>query len=151
VKIASANVAATRASVPAARAAVPAARTTVPAVRANGASARDNSASVRAAKLKRDEVIRRLEQAKLRKDSLKNLSSFRSPAAPNGFTRDRMVVMVRDSYWLHAYWELTRQGVERAQAAMGEQWHAAKPVLRVLEVSSSGTTNASEMVLRSIE
>jgi hypothetical protein len=120
-------------------------------VRSNGAAARENSASVRAAKLKREEVIRRLEEAKLRKDRLKNLSSFRSPAAPNGFTRDRLVVMVRDPYWLHAYWELTRQGVERAQAAMGEQWHSAKPVLRLLEVSSSGTTNATEMVLRSIE
>jgi hypothetical protein len=117
----------------------------------NGAAARDNSASVRAAKLKRDEVIRRLEQAKLRKDRLKNLSSFRSPAAPNGFTRDRLVVMVRDPYWLHAYWELTRLGVERAQAAMGEQWHSAKPVLRLMEVSSSGTTNTTEMVLRTIE
>lgn len=119
--------------------------------RTNGASARDNSASVRAAKLKRDEVIRRLEEAKLRKDSLKNLSSFRSPAAPNGFTRDRLIVMVRDPYWLHAYWELTRQGVERAQAAMGEQWHSARPVLRLMEVSSSGTTNASEMILRTID
>lgn len=119
--------------------------------RTNGALARDNSASVRAAKLKRDEVIRRLEQAKLRKDRLKNLSSFRSPAAPNGFTRDRLVVMVRDPYWLHAYWELTRLGVERAQAAMGEQWHSAKPVLRLMEVSSSGTTNTTEMVLRTIE
>jgi hypothetical protein len=115
------------------------------------AAARDNSASVRAAKLKRDVVIKRLEEAKLRKDRLKNLSSFRSPAAPNGFTRDRLVVMVRDPYWLHAYWELTRQGVERAQAAMGEQWHSAKPVLRLMEVSSSGTTNATEMPLRSIE
>lgn len=121
------------------------------APRPNGAAARANSASVRAAKLKRDEVIKRLEQAKLRKDRLKNLSSFRSPSAPNGFSRDRLVVMVRDSYWLHAYWELTRQGVERAQAAMGEQWHSARPALRLMEVSSSGTTNASEMVLRTIE
>ncbi len=120
-------------------------------IRANGAAGRANSASVRAAKLKRDVVIKRLEEAKLRKDRLKNLSSFRSPAAPNGFTRDRLIVMVRDSYWLHAYWELTRHGVERAQAAMGEQWHSARPVLRLMEVSSSGTTNTTEMVLRSIE
>jgi hypothetical protein len=120
-------------------------------IRTNGAAPRDNSASVRAAKLKRDLVIKRLEEAKLRKDRLKNLSSFRSPAAPNGFTRDRLVVMVRDPYWLHAYWELTRHGVERAQAAMGEQWHSARPVLRLMEVSSSGTTNTTEMVLRSIE
>ena len=126
-------------------------RTPPPPPRSQRTGARDNSASVRAAKLKRDEVIRRLEQAKLRKDSLKNLSSYRSPSAPNGFTRDRLIVMVRDPYWLHAYWELTRQGVERAQAAMGEQWHSAKPVLRLMEVSSSGTTNATEMPLRTID
>ena len=34
-----------------------------------------------------------------------------------GYTKDRLVVMVRDPYWLHAYWELTRQTIERARVA----------------------------------
>ena len=32
---------------------------------------------------------------------------------------DRLVVMVRDPYWLHAYWELAPRSVERAQSALG--------------------------------
>ena len=37
----------------------------------------------------------------------------------SGQQKDRLVVMVRDPYWLHAHWEITRQSVERAQAALG--------------------------------
>jgi hypothetical protein len=101
--------------------------------------------------VKRPGAVRRIEEARSKSDRLKNLASYRSPAAPHGYSKDRLVVMVRDPFWLHAYWELTRQGVERAQAAMGQDWHSAKPVLRLLEVSASGTTNTTEMVLRNIE
>src|SRR4029077_11077681 len=59
-------------------------------------------------------------------------------------------VMVRGPYWLHAYWELSRQGVERAQASLGQEWHTAKPTLRVLEVSASGTTSSAESLVRDI-
>jgi len=44
--------------------------------------------------------------------------------------QDRLIVMVRDPYWLHAYWELSQRSVDRAQAALGQRWHAARPVLR---------------------
>lgn len=66
-------------------------------------------------------------------------------------SKDRLVVMVRDAFWLHACWELRRQSVERAEAALGQQWHGAKPVLRIWEVISDGTTNTVEKVLRDVE
>jgi hypothetical protein len=44
--------------------------------------------------------------------------------------------MVRDPYWLHAYWELAPRSVERAQSALGQHWHTTKPVLRVFQVSN---------------
>ena len=65
--------------------------------------------------------------------------------------KDRLVVMVRDSYWLQAHWELSRNGVERAQAALGQEWHAVKPVLRLVEVTDGGTTSAVETPVRDIE
>lgn len=79
-------------------------------------------------------------------------------AAPNGaaaakngdVTKDRVVLIVRDPFWLQASWEVTRQSVQRAQAAMAEQWHTARPTLRVLEVENSGTTSSAERVLREI-
>ncbi len=68
----------------------------------------------------------------------------------NGETKDRLVVMVRDPFWLHAYWELSRRSVQRAQAALGHDWHLSHPVLRVYEVVRDGTTNAGKRLVRDI-
>lgn len=64
---------------------------------------------------------------------------------------DKLVVMVRDPYWLHAYWEVSRQSIERARAALGPHWHGAKPMLRVMEVTRDGTTSSVRKHLRDIE
>ena len=37
---------------------------------------------------------------------------------PPGYGRDRIVLLVRDPYWLHAYWEITPAAVQRAEAAL---------------------------------
>lgn len=66
-------------------------------------------------------------------------------------SKDRLALFVRDAYWLHASWDITRQAIERAKAAMAEQWHAAKPVLRLLRLDDSGTTSTSETVQRDID
>ena len=70
---------------------------------------------------------------------------------PAGYGKDRIVVMVRDPYWLHCYWELTRQAIQRAEAALGQEWHTAKPILRLLDVSSRDTTSTTETILRDID
>jgi hypothetical protein len=70
---------------------------------------------------------------------------------PAGYGKDRIVLMVRDPYWLHAYWELTRHAVKRAEAALGQDWHGAKPILRLLDVTAADTTAASERPVRDIE
>lgn len=64
--------------------------------------------------------------------------------------KDRIVLIVRDSYWLQASWEVTRTSVERARAAMGSNWHTAQPVLRLLEVAHGASANAAEQVIRDI-
>lgn len=104
-----------------------------------------------AAKAKSRYLSRRLEQVKAKLDHSKNLASPSARRNANGYARDRLVVMVRGPYWLHAYWELTRQGVERARASLGQEWHAAKPVLRVLEVPAGGTTSSAESFVRDME
>lgn len=65
--------------------------------------------------------------------------------------RDRLAVMVRDPFWLHAYWELTRAGVQRAEAALGREWHDSHPVLRLYEVIEGGATSTAERVVEDIE
>jgi hypothetical protein len=70
---------------------------------------------------------------------------------PAGYGKDRIVLMVRDPYWLHAYWELTRHAIQRAEAALGQDWHTAKPILRLLDVTTSDTSNTSESTIRDID
>ncbi len=74
-----------------------------------------------------------------------------SKALDHGCAKDRIIVMIRDPYWLHAYWELSRSTLGRAQAALGQEWHTAKPILRLLDVSSEDTTSSSERHIRDIE
>jgi hypothetical protein len=81
----------------------------------------------------------------------KDLSAKVPKDLPAGYGKDRIVTMVRDPYWLHCYWELTRHAIQRAEAALGQEWHTAKPILRLLDVTSNGTTNTSESTLRDID
>lgn len=96
-------------------------------------------------------IVKRLQQAKEKGSRWKNLAYVAPNGKPHTVVKDRLVVMVRDPYWLHACWELTRAGVERAEAAMGQDWHSARPVLRVFEVSNSGTTCSAERLGRTVE
>ena len=103
---------------------------------------------------KKKEVAKPTSAAALRK--IRNLHSQREESkdissetvSENG---DRMIVMVRDPFWLHVYWEVTRQSVDRVRAAMAEHWHGAKPVLQLIEVDGGSTTSTAERVVRQIE
>ncbi|WP_165247754.1 DUF4912 domain-containing protein [Paludisphaera soli] len=64
--------------------------------------------------------------------------------------KDRIIVLARDPYWLHAHWELSRTTLARAQAALGQEWHSARPILRLMDVTSEDTTNAAERPIRDI-
>ena len=81
----------------------------------------------------------------------KDLSAKVPKDLPAGYGKDRIVVMVRDPYWLHCYWELTRQAIARAEAALGQDWHGARPILRILDVSSHDITSTAESIVRDID
>lgn len=89
-------------------------------------------------------VARQIQKINQERDQLRDL------ARDNNGAKDRLVLMVRDPYWLHACWDVSRQSVERARAAMAEHWHTAKPTLRVLEVETGTTTSTAERALRDI-
>ena len=84
----------------------------------SGASPARKAASTRAQ--------RHLTQIRAKLERSKNVASDLSDA--RRVTKERIVVMVRDPYWLHAYWEIKRQSVERVQAAMSQDWHTARPL-----------------------
>ena len=64
---------------------------------------------------------------------------------------EKLIVMVRDPFWLHAHWEVRSSSIERAKAAMADQWHTARPVLRLYKVLNQGTTSRSESHLHDVD
>jgi hypothetical protein len=98
------------------------------------------------------EVARRIAEVRERLAKAKDMAS--RPEGGRGTratVRDRMVLMVRGPHWLHAFWEITPRSITRAQAALGQEWHGAKPVLRLLEIESGQQGSPSERVVREIE
>jgi len=119
-------------------------------IKGKGAVPETAACSKQARSARSARIRTRLRKVKATLEQAKDLA-HKSAAAGNGCSKDRLVAIVRDPYWLHAYWELTRQSVRRARAAMGQHWHAARPVLRLCEVVRNGTTSSARKTIRDIE
>lgn len=63
---------------------------------------------------------------------------------------DRLVLLVRDPYWLHAFWELNSKTVERAKVALGHFWYTSIPVLRLFRLDSDGSTHPRRHYVRDV-
>ncbi|MGL6094803.1 MAG: DUF4912 domain-containing protein [Fimbriiglobus sp.] len=74
----------------------------------------------------------------------------RAARATGNPVKDQIWLSASDPYWLHAYWQLSVQSVQRAEAALGQDWHGAKPILRLFDVTSTDTTSTSEAPVRDI-
>ncbi len=91
---------------------------------------------------------RRIRAALAERERYKDLTTA---SADQGI--DRLILMVRDPYWLHATWQVTDKAVERARAALAENWHAARPILRLFRIPTAGIkeTQPAEVVVRDID
>ncbi len=69
---------------------------------------------------------------------------------PGGPSKDRIFIAVPDPHWLHVIWEVTNQSVQRAEAALKQDWYGAKMIIRLSDVTSHDTTSTSETPLRDI-
>lgn len=57
---------------------------------------------------------------------------------PQGYGQDKAVLLVRDPYWMHTYWEITSAKVGALKAQFGEQTiNASRLVLRLLDVNNA--------------
>jgi len=63
---------------------------------------------------------------------------------------DRLVLMVRDPYWLHAFWEVSAKTMERAKVALGHVWYTSVPVLRLFRLSADGTGAPKRQLIRDV-
>ena len=97
------------------------------------------------------EIAKRLRQQRTQQEKLRNIAFCEiNNAGQTVPKRDRIVLIVRDSFWLQGYWEVTAATVSRIKIAMGIYWHKAFPVLRLLEITSRGSTNSFEEVAQEI-
>jgi len=55
---------------------------------------------------------------------------------PVGYGVDRMVLLVRDPWWLYTYWELKQGTVEKLKSELNDEFHKAQRILRVYDVTS---------------
>jgi len=97
------------------------------------------------------DIAKRLRLQRDQQEKLRNIAFCEiNNAGQEAPKRDRIVLIVRDSFWLQGYWEITAATVARIKIAMGIYWHKAKPVLRLLEITSRGNTNSFEEVATEI-
>jgi len=92
----------------------------------------------------------RLIKIKEKFSQIKDLS-FQTDGDGSDRSKDRLVVMVRDPFWLHAYWELDRRSINRARVAMNQHWHASRPILRLFQVLREGAIVSARKIERDIE
>lgn len=55
---------------------------------------------------------------------------------PADYGKSKMVLQVRDPWWIHAYWELAADTLNGFRQRLGSAFYAAKRILRVYDVSN---------------
>ncbi|MGQ9810297.1 MAG: DUF4912 domain-containing protein [bacterium] len=56
-------------------------------------------------------------------------------ALPTSYEETKIVLLVRDPYWVHVYWEVSRDALLKAMAELGKEWDSAVSVLRVYDIT----------------
>jgi len=55
---------------------------------------------------------------------------------PGGYGRNKIVLQVRDPWWIHAYWEVTAATFDGLRDRLNDAFYSAKRVLRVYDISN---------------
>ncbi len=55
---------------------------------------------------------------------------------PSGYGRDKIVLVVRDPWWLYTYWEVKDSTWDKFKAELKDEFYKARRVLRVYDVSN---------------
>ncbi len=59
-----------------------------------------------------------------------------SQELPSQYGVDKMVLMVRDPWWLYTYWEIKQETVERLKSELKDEFYKAKRTLRIYDISN---------------
>lgn len=58
-----------------------------------------------------------------------------SSELPDRYHEDKIIIQVRDPWWIHAYWEIRPSTIESVKSSLNNEFEGAKAVLRVYDVS----------------
>jgi uncharacterized protein len=78
------------------------------------------------------------------------LKSSVDATAPEN-VRDLLTAEAHDPFWIHVRWTLSRDMLDRAEAALGTHWHHATPILRVFDVTNDEGASSSQVRVRDVE
>lgn len=65
--------------------------------------------------------------------------------------RDSLIAEGTDPCWVHVRWTLSRDTLNRAEAALGVQWHHSVPVLRMLDVTGDDAGSSTQTRVGDVE
>ena len=120
-------------------------RVTKPKVTAKATKAKSAAAKAR----EESKIAKKIRRERMKQESLRDLAEINKHKTTTKIPEeDRVILVVRDPYWIQAYWEITKTTVERARVAMSMLWHDAKPVIRLLKVSEDSSSSVVEDVVR---
>ncbi len=59
------------------------------------------------------------------------------PEMPYNYGEDRIILLVRDPRWIHAYWEITGSKYDEVRKALGEGIRTSREIMRIYDATSS--------------
>lgn len=63
--------------------------------------------------------------------------SNEKPAFPENYGKSQLNLLVRDPYWLYAYWEITATVQTEFSKQFGDIWNSSKPLLRLYDITDN--------------
>jgi hypothetical protein len=107
--------------------------------------------STKSLDVERTAIAEKLDRESRRREKMKDLALAAAiEKESRQVDRDRLVLIVRDPYWLQVYWEVTPTTIARARTSLEKHWRGARPVLRLYEVVEVNDSPAENLV-REIE
>ncbi len=76
-----------------------------------------------------------IEQSKFSHPEVTRPRKFMPEDLPYQYEKDRIILQVRDTRWLHAYWEVRGATFERLKSEFNQDFYNSKMILRVYDVS----------------
>lgn len=61
---------------------------------------------------------------------------------PRNYGDNQIYLMVRDPYWIYAYWEIQKENQEKTLARLGGNWNDVQSVLRLYDTAKKETAPA---------